>query len=87
MATTCQTERISSSGFAPRFVRTILAAAVCATVLAPAPAMAVASVIPVTTTADEVNTDGECSLRGAIVAANTNAAFDACPPAAARSPT
>lgn len=35
--------------------------------------------IPVTTTADELNTDGDCSLREAVVAANTDAAVDACP--------
>jgi CSLREA domain-containing protein len=35
--------------------------------------------ITVNTTADEINTDGDCSLREAIVAANTNQATDACP--------
>ena len=35
--------------------------------------------ITVTTTSDELNGDGDCSLREAIVAANTNAAVDACP--------
>ena len=34
--------------------------------------------IVVNTTADELNTDGDCSLREAIMAANTNAAVDAC---------
>lgn len=38
-----------------------------------------AATITVNTTADEVNTDGDCSLREAIIAANTNAAVDACP--------
>ncbi|MBL8093456.1 MAG: CSLREA domain-containing protein [Anaerolineales bacterium] len=38
-----------------------------------------ATVITVTTTTDELNSDGDCSLREAIVAANTNAAIDACP--------
>lgn len=50
-------------------------------------ALSVASPVPVvqatnitvTTTTDELNTDGDCSLREAIVAANTNAAVDACP--------
>ena len=35
--------------------------------------------ITVTTTADELVTDGDCSLRGAIRAANLNSAQDACP--------
>lgn len=34
--------------------------------------------IPVTTTADELNADGDCSLREAVRAANTDAAVDAC---------
>ncbi|HTP07954.1 MAG TPA: CSLREA domain-containing protein, partial [Anaerolineae bacterium] len=34
--------------------------------------------IVVNTTADELTTDGNCSLREAIMAANTNAAVDAC---------
>ena len=36
--------------------------------------------ITVTTTDDELNSDGDCSLREAIQAANTNAAVDACNP-------
>jgi uncharacterized repeat protein (TIGR01451 family)/CSLREA domain-containing protein len=36
------------------------------------------AVIAVTTTDDELNSDGDCSLREAIQAANTNAAVDAC---------
>lgn len=35
--------------------------------------------IPVTTSQDELNTDGDCSLREALVAANTNSPVDACP--------
>jgi CSLREA domain-containing protein len=35
--------------------------------------------IVVTTTEDELNSDGDCSLREAVVAANTNAPVDACP--------
>jgi CSLREA domain-containing protein len=38
-----------------------------------------ATTIPVNTTADELNADGDCSLREAITAANTNTAVDACP--------
>jgi CSLREA domain-containing protein len=37
-----------------------------------------AAPIAVTTTTDELNTDGDCSLREAIRAANTNAAVDDC---------
>src|SRR5690349_19560398 len=43
------------------------------------PRAANAATITVTTTTDELNTDGDCSLREAIQAANTNAAVDACP--------
>ena len=35
--------------------------------------------ITVTTTADELNTDGDCSLREAVAAANYDVAVDACP--------
>ncbi|MEO6025686.1 MAG: CSLREA domain-containing protein, partial [Candidatus Binatia bacterium] len=38
-----------------------------------------AATIAVTTTADELNTDGDCSLREAVRAANANGAVDACP--------
>ena len=38
-----------------------------------------AAAITVTTTDDEVNADGDCSLREAIIAANTDTAVDACP--------
>src|SRR3989304_4976715 len=37
-----------------------------------------AATITVNTTADELNADGDCSLREAITAANTDAASDAC---------
>jgi CSLREA domain-containing protein len=37
-----------------------------------------AASLMVTTEADELNTDGDCSLREAIEAANTNMAVDAC---------
>src|SRR5512147_2432705 len=42
------------------------------------PRAAHATSIAVTTTTDELNTDGDCSLREAIRAANTNVAVDAC---------
>ncbi|MEM8861536.1 MAG: CSLREA domain-containing protein, partial [Chloroflexota bacterium] len=38
-----------------------------------------AATITVTTTDDELNSDGDCSLREAVQAANTNTAVDACP--------
>lgn len=38
-----------------------------------------AATITVNTTADENNNDGDCSLREAIIAANTDTAVDACP--------
>ena len=38
-----------------------------------------AASITVTTIDDELNSDGDCSLREAITAANTNAAVDNCP--------
>ncbi|HLB26495.1 MAG TPA: CSLREA domain-containing protein, partial [Dehalococcoidia bacterium] len=40
--------------------------------------VAQAATITVTTTADELNADGDCSLREAIQAANTDTAVDAC---------
>jgi CSLREA domain-containing protein len=40
--------------------------------------LAATSTIVVNTTADELNSDGDCSLREAITAANTDAAVDAC---------
>lgn len=46
--------------------------------VAPAPDAA-ATDITVTTTDDEVNADGDCSLREAILAANQNSLRDACP--------
>jgi CSLREA domain-containing protein len=44
----------------------------------PAPA-AYATTITVNTTSDEVNADGDCSLREAIIAANTDTAVSGCP--------
>lgn len=45
----------------------------------PSPARAGGDVIEVTTTDDELNADGDCSLREAVLAANSNAPVDACP--------
>ncbi len=52
-----------------------------ASLLGPAmPARAISeSTITVNTTSDELNNDGDCSLREAIQAANTNSPVDACP--------
>ena len=51
--------------------------AAIAAMVAPAPAQAVSLIV--NTTADELNSDGDCSLREAIQAANTDSAVDACP--------
>jgi CSLREA domain-containing protein len=57
----------------------IMAALVVALTLTLTPApVAHAAAIAVTTTADELNTDGDCSLREAIKAANSDSAVDAC---------
>lgn len=48
---------------------------------------AVGAAITVNTTADELNSDGDCSLREAVRAANTNAAVDACTAGGAGSDT
>jgi len=57
-----------------------IAAALAPLALAGAPPPAYAATIDVNTFADELNSDGDCSLREAIRASNTNAAVDACPP-------
>lgn len=49
------------------------------TILSAAPAALSAAVLPVTTLADTDAADGDCSLREAIVAANTDAAHQECP--------
>jgi len=56
--------------------RLVVGAGIAALVLTGA--QAPAAPITVNTTADEVNGDGDCSLREAILAANTNAVIDAC---------
>src|SRR5262245_31009465 len=60
----------------PQLLATLLLAALALT-LFHAPAAHAAS-ITVTTTADEYNTDGDCALREAIIAANDDVAVDAC---------
>jgi len=57
----------------------ILATVIAATAIVMAPRAAFATIIAVTTTTDEVNADGDCSLREAVRAANLNVAVDACP--------
>jgi len=61
------------------FVACLAAALIATLATFIAPPAARATQITVTTTADEHNTDGDCSLREAIRAANANAARDACP--------
>jgi CSLREA domain-containing protein len=56
---------------------TALALAVSLCVLFTAGELEAATIV-VTTTADELNKDGDCSLREAVQAANTNARVDAC---------
>ena len=63
-----------------------VALALCLSVLAPA-APAQAATMTVTTTDDELNADGDCSLREAVEAANTNTAVDTCPAGGAASDT
>jgi CSLREA domain-containing protein len=57
----------------------ILSLALIQTVVVVSLQSARAATITVNTTADELNRDGDCSLREAIQAANTNAAVDARP--------
>ncbi|WP_333889545.1 right-handed parallel beta-helix repeat-containing protein, partial [Caldilinea sp.] len=60
------------------FVLSVLLLAALVFVGLPAPKAYAAALIIVNTTADELNSDGDCSLREAIQAANTNARVDAC---------
>ena len=62
----------------PVILRLLGVIAVMVLVLAGPPAVR-AVTIAVTTTADEVGVNGECSLREAVLAANTNVAVDTCP--------
>lgn len=57
--------------------RALTAALVCGTLAVPA--VARAAIIPVDTTADQLNNGGGCSLREAVEAANTHTAVDGCP--------
>jgi len=72
---------VPNSPTTPAAPRALAAAALSATLalLAFATTPAQATQIVVTTTADETTTDGDCSLREAFIAANTNGSRDACP--------
>ena len=61
----------------PRHVASLVFLLALSGVISATPAQAAALVV--TTTDDELNGDGDCSLREAIEAANTNAMVDACP--------
>jgi CSLREA domain-containing protein len=67
-----------SCGRGARVWRAALGLGVVALTLAVGSPTAYAATISVNTTADELNSDGDCSLREAIEAANMNAAVDAC---------
>jgi CSLREA domain-containing protein len=71
--------RPASGRFQRGRVRILLGLGALILTLAVGPTAAYAATITVTTTADELNADGDCSLREAIQAANTNTAVDACP--------
>ena len=64
-----------------RRISATLGSLLFSTLIAAAPAFA--ATITVDTLADELNADGDCSLREAVQAANTNAAVDACTAGAA----
>src|SRR5438876_12321819 len=61
---------------------TVLGVIILAIILPQSAKMAdatIGTIYTVNTTNDELNTDGDCSLREAVIAANTNTAVDACP--------
>ena len=65
---------------AQRLLISVAAVATCAIAFGPVPVTrAGADAIVVTTTDDELNADGDCSLREAVMAVNTEAPVDACP--------
>ena len=63
----------------PALFALLLLSVLPALATSPARPQAPSTVINVTTTDDELNTDGDCSLREAIQAANTDTPIDACP--------
>ena len=61
-------------------LRTLLVLALILFIVAAAPLTTRAdAIIAVTTTADDLTVNGNCTLREAVIAANTDAAVDACP--------
>ncbi len=62
-----------------RWISLVSAVALAFGAFGTAPTPVRAAGITVTTTTDELNADGDCSLREAVQAANTNVAVDACP--------
>ena len=75
---------VSLAGRSPAFeavaVLVVALAVACLVAAAPLARPAPAdTTIPVTTTNDENNADGDCSLREAVIAANLDAVRDACP--------
>lgn len=63
----------------PRIPRILLLASLFVLGVAPIKPLYAATTITVTTFSDELNVDGDCSLREAIRAANLNVGVDACP--------
>lgn len=62
-----------------KYLQSIFIALLLVGMIIPTSTARAGSSITVTTTSDELNQDGDCSLREAIVAANTDQAVDACP--------
>ena len=70
------------------FAAIVLAVLAVSGVLVPgAVAPVEAAGITVTTTSDELTVNGRCSLREAVIAANSDTAVDTCPTAMARTPS
>jgi CSLREA domain-containing protein len=61
------------------YLRLLLTTMLALGLIFSAPRVAWAATITVTTTDDELNADGDCSLREAVAAANNDMATDACP--------
>lgn len=61
------------------YLRLLLTTMLALGLIFSAPRVAWAATITVTTTDDELNADGDCSLREAVAAANNDTATDACP--------
>jgi CSLREA domain-containing protein len=72
-------QRAATRRLLTRFRSLVLAVPLAVGVLAPATPVYAASTITVTTTADELTNNGNCSLREAIRATNLDRVVDACP--------